>query len=212
VQLVKQPEKPGQSVFFPNCATLRPTLTCRQPGCINLESSLNSSAGRQALNVSRHSMKTLTFILSLFISKTSISQDNLFSKQVDSMVRIINTDAKQVEHFRWLLGYIEYSGVEKILTKIIYSRKAGPRQIIETFYLKDTMLVFATKQAYSYYFYGDSTVLLGKYYFNNNILKNYSLYHGEEENDKTKIPDAIFSKYNKAKSIIYQHQKKKNGG
>ncbi len=110
------------------------------------------------------------------------------------------------------MGYIDYHIIDNDIVKIIYSHKAGPRQVFETFYIKDTSLFFASKHATSYYFYGDSTVLLGKYYFEKSSLKFFSLYHDEEQNGFIKTQETILSEYNKVKSITLSLQKKKTGG
>ena len=109
------------------------------------------------------------------------------------------------------MGYIEYHTIDNDIVKIIYSRNAGPRQLIESFYIKDNSLVFASKHATSYYFYGDSIALLADYYFDNNCLKSFSLYQGEKQNGFIEIQENILNEYDKIKRIILRHQKRSGG-
>jgi hypothetical protein len=154
--------------------------------------------------------QALLIILLLFVCKNCLSQDVLFIRGSDSIAANIDIKSKSVEKFRWLLGYVDYSTVDNDLAKIIYSYKAGPRQIIETFYIKDSLIVCATKQAESYYLYGDSTFLLGKYYFEKGNLKYCGIYRDVEEREFDQIQQAVMKEYNKTLSIISWHQKKKN--
>lgn len=141
------------------------------------------------------------------VSVACFSQVNPSITQTDMLVASINRKAKTVEKFRWLLGYVSYGRANDSALKIVHFYKAGPREITETFYVHDSSLVFATKQATSYYFYGDSTVLLGKYYFENNSLKYYALYHDEDENDSTHIQEDVLNQYQHIISIIARHKK-----
>jgi hypothetical protein len=154
-------------------------------------------------------MKTLIFILFLLVYKNGLSQEDSFIRQTDSIVANIDIEGKSVEKFRWLLGYVDYSTANNDLAKIIYSYKAGPREIIETFYIKDSLVLFAKKQATSYYLYSDSIALLGKYYFEKGFLKYYSLYRDEEKKDLDQIQEALINEYNKTLSAISWRQRKK---
>jgi hypothetical protein len=140
------------------------------------------------------------------------SQNDLFIRRIDSIVSIIARDSSHIEKFRWRSGSIEYSTKNGAFAKIIDSYKTGLRQVIVTFYILDSTLIFATKHATSFYLYGDDIVLLGKYYFEKKALKYYSLFHDEEDRDINQIQEKILAKYDRARSAILIYQKRRNGG
>ena len=154
-------------------------------------------------------MRVNSFITVLFLATHCFAQDSSFIKTTNSIVKDIDKNSRIVGKFRWQMGHIEYSAIDNnTISKIFYSRKAGPRQLIEIFYLQDTALLFAQKQAYSCYFYGDSTVLLNECYFKKGSLSYYTVYYDDVRKTLTQIQEFILSEYNRVRSIISLYKKR----
>lgn len=145
------------------------------------------------------------------MAMNSIAQDNFSVQRADSAVSAIEKDIRQTQRFRWLMGFVEYAEINNRIRFIVYSYKAGPKQVIETFYVADSGLLFVTKQADAYFFYGDTLALLGKYYFDRNVLKQYDVYRDEERKDLSATQESILSEYEKVKSVIIRRKKKSAG-
>jgi predicted DNA-binding protein (MmcQ/YjbR family) len=156
-------------------------------------------------------VKTVFFLVASFVSWNCSGQSNLSTTQIDSIVSTITKDSGHIDRFRWVRGYIEYSSKDNALTMITDSYKAGPRLVILTYYMMDTSLIFASRHATSYYFYGDDTVFLGMYYFEKKKLKYYWLYRDEEDLGENQIQEAILASYDRVKAVILARQQDGDG-
>lgn len=153
-------------------------------------------------------MKLQVLLVSVLVTTAGFGQNNSTVSMVDSAVASINKNLIAVEKFRWLMGHIEYGTINGQIAKVTYSYKDGPRQVVETFYLQDSCLQYVTKQAESYFFYGDSTVLLGQYYFDKNKLTEHKLFHDEKPSTFSEIQETLHDGFKQVKYIILKHQAK----
>ena len=101
-------------------------------------------------------MKISILILLAFIKTNLSAQTFADSLRIDSLIKSIDKLSITTAGTRWKLGHINYQTIDGKSSKLTYSYDAGPKQVIETFYVKDNFPVFAKRVFACYFLYGES--------------------------------------------------------
>ena len=161
-------------------------------------------------------MRTVFFILILFLPSIFFGQDAQLRQQVDSIV--VKIDSRSSKS-------ISFTTNQKIATKNVtyfYSfkrnngnidyieRKFANRDssVLQRFYSIGESIVFATESIIHYYG-NDSVGWSGSYYFSGGILKDYvTLGHGKSEDEFWDPEKEVLINYRRAKKDVQVFLKK----
>jgi hypothetical protein len=143
----------------------------------------------------------LLSILGLLVSSLSFAQqqDSFWKEHIDSIVQTTDSQKGKPEKFRWLFSNYEYKMINETLVKIVRKYKAGPSEKTDIFYVVNMNLVYSEEKEYSYYLHGDTSKLIGKYYFEKGKLKDYvTIGHEKSEMDNWEPEEDVLKKYKEA--------------
>ncbi|GAA4345372.1 hypothetical protein [Flaviaesturariibacter amylovorans] len=153
-------------------------------------------------------MKTLVVLLSLLICMPALAQDTATVRATDRIVAGIRREAKEAEHFRWLMSHFQVYRIDTALTLIRHRSKSAPGDLIENYYLKDGALVYYTREALKPYLYGKDTALLGCYYFGGGRLKHRVVYEVGPQPGLAEVEKGILARYYSALARFQAYQER----
>jgi hypothetical protein len=169
-------------------------------------------------------MRTLLTGLSFFILTSSFGQDLEKQKAViDAEVERISKQRRleavnfSIQALKKALHYISYEYVENQRGYVKISRQFSKKwdTILQTFYLKDGSLVYATEKITTYYSdkgKTDSIPWSGNFYFvKDKLIDHVTLGHGKSEIDIWNPEQEMLTAYRESKRDIARYKRKKKG-
>lgn len=158
-------------------------------------------------------MRCLVIALSLFLPAIVFSQESSLRSQTDSQVAHIDSTVSMTFHFREArLDDYTFGMSEGRIVKIIRRFQRGIVDLVQTFYLRDTSLIFSSETETSYYLYGDTVGWSGMYYFKDGMLKNYeTLGHGKSETEEWDPEKEVLESYRMARAAVLRYLKRRTG-
>lgn len=161
--------------------------------------------------INNYLMHRLVIALFLFLPSIVFSQESSLRSQTDSQVAHIDSTVSMAFHFNGTRpGNYTFGMSESRAVKIVHRFQRGIVDLVQTFYLRDTSLIFSKETETSYYLHGDTVYWSGMYYFKDGRLKDYeTLGHGKSETEDWDPEKEVLENYSRARNAVLGYLEKR---